>query len=499
MEEKPQLTYTLYSPAVSGPTYIPGIHSSCICNEYAGLRLRMLREVTLPTMDGMAKMRKVYRQDIWRRLARIPEVPLEAIVAKYTGRWRVRYERALAEYLDRGFVPRDAKIRAFVKREKYDLRKDKNKPRMIWGRGPVYNLLLASYLHPIEGELYRRMRTPKRCLVPPTRIVAKGLNGPQRANLIRRKMAAIRNCVAFEVDMTAFEAHHSEDALRLEHQTYRRMNSSPFLAHLLSFQSVNKGKTQMGITFERVAGRASGDFNTGLGNSLSMTAMTLAALDEIVPDLQRDILVDGDNALIFVEAPGLPRLEGTLEEVFRSFGHEAKVERPTQVLEEIRFGQSAPLQLDESRWTMVRDPWKVLSQAFTSHRHYGEIKGGLPIAKCVAQCELVLNSGVPVLQRFAQAALLDLRGVKFARRFEAENYEHAQVAKDAVWQQRTAREVTQIARESFQRAYGISVADQVRLESELVINFPRSWTDPVDPVKGRERDILLWQMCGFDR
>lgn len=466
--------------------------------EATGLKYGFTPNEQLP-LNGVQAVTAVFRKDIWRWSRLTHEVELEEIVAKYSGRWRKRYERALETYHERGLEPKDSRIKAFVKREKVVLHKGKNKPRMIWGRDPVYNLLLASYLHPIEGELYRRLKTPRRCLVPPTRMVAKGLNPKQRASLIRRKMLGVKDCVVFEIDMTAFEAHHGEWFLALEHETYKKMNPDPMLAHLLGQQVHNKGSTSNRVRFSRRGGRASGDYNTGLGNSLAMVAMSLAAMDFVVPGSQYDILVDGDNALLFMPQSVVERVVEGLPRVFLCFGHEAKLERPTRVAEEVRFGQSAPLEVAKGEWTMVREPMKVLSGMFTSHRHYQELRGGKSIAKTIAQCELVLNCGVPILQRYAELALEELVGVSHAKNPEPDNYLQAQVLKDKAWQQKRSRQVSDVARDSFARAFGIGAADQILIEQTMRVDFPSAWSDVEQPLIGDEKVCDQWLLAGFDQ
>jgi len=411
---------------------------------------------------------------------------ISEVVESYSGRLRLRYEEAARSIREDGpCTVKDARISAFVKAEKYNALAKTRKPRMIWGRKPRYNLELASFLKPIEQAIYRLLRTPKRSGVPPTRIVAKGLNGPARASLIRRKMSSISDCVVFEVDMTAFEAHHDLRVLRMEHAVYLRMNPDQRLRQLLSWQLCNRGVTQNGIRFRREGGRASGDFNTGLGNSLAMTAMCIAAVDQIRPAYAWDLLADGDNCLFFVTRADLHLFTAHLPGVFRAFGHEAKVEAPVSVVEQVTFGQSRPVETSIG-WTMVRDPYKTLSGAACSHKHYGELKGGLKVLKSVAQCELILNRGVPILSVYAGRLLDALSQVGFAKKFDPDELRY-RVALQG-WHIRKTVAITDCARRSFSTAWGVTPAEQVRIEailsSELVLptswdGYSRSWCDGV--------------------
>jgi len=487
---RPRLVHSCYIPDVAG-VWHPDMHANCMCNEFTGLRYRMLRKVPEATAGGQDRIRRVFGE-LCRRTLPVQQLELSKVVAGYSGRWRTRYEEAQRQYERVGLTTRDARINAFVKSEKINAALKPSKPRMIWARRPVYNLVLASFLKPIEAVLYNRIKTPARFGVPPTRLSAKGLNSAQRAALVRRKFGHIPGCHVCEVDMTAFEAHHGGWFLSEEHRMYKRCNGDPTLAWLLSMQHNNIGVTQNGIRFSRKGGRASGDFNTGLGNTLAMVAMCIAAVDMLIPGYKCDLLADGDNCLFFFEPAALDRLLVGLPEAFSSFGHEAKVENVVNVIEHVRFGQCAPLQVTDKDWRMVRDPRKVLSNAFTSHRHYGELVGGRRILKSVAQCELVLGSGVPVLQPFAAAALQDLRSVRFAKSFEAENFEYAEVTRSINWQSRRSTQITSICRESFQRAFGLGVEEQLEIEKALEVKFPVEWRQPPLPRTGRDTSVLEW-------
>jgi len=452
----------------------------------------MLREVCEPSRIGLEKLSREFKR-LFKWHPVVPQAEVKDIVAGYTGRLRLRYEEAARSLREDGpCTVKDARISAFVKAEKYDALAKARKPRMIWARRPRYNLELASFLKPIEQSVYGLLKTPKRAGVPPTRVVAKGLNGPARANLIKRKMSHFVDCRVFEVDMTAFEAHHDLRVLRMEHALYRRFNPDPRLAQLLCWQEVNKGVTQNGIKFRREGGRASGDFNTGMGNSLAMVAMCVAAIEEIRPSGRWDLLADGDNCLFFVEGKDLHLFTESLTRVFRAFGHEAKVEKPVRVMEQVTFGQSRPVRTVLG-WTMVRDPLKVLSGAFTGHRHYGELRGGTRILKSVAQCELVLNRGVPILSVYAGLMLKELSQVRFAKKFEPDELRYSVAMKDMAWQTVRDVEISPEARASFALAWNFTPDEQLAIEARLRcvgIEVPDRWDAVASWCDGPE-DLLI--------
>jgi hypothetical protein len=300
-----------------------------------------------------------------------------------------------------------------------------------------------------------------------TRVVAKGLSPRARANLIVRKFNSFEGCVVFEADGAAFEAHVSSQQLRQEHSVYgAAYPKDRGLRRLLSKQLVLAGRTTSGWKFSRPGGRASGDFNTGMGNSLIMLAAVGAGMPQDVP---YDVLVDGDNALVFMAGADISRVYPHFHKnVLDQCGQELTLETAVSVVEEIRFGQSAPVQLPNG-WVMVRDPWKVLSSFAASHKWLNEPRFARRWLYDVCRCELSLSLGLPILQSFF---LSMLRHIGRDRRKVNEDslsdlfYQGAWLAeeKDAV-------PVALITRLSYERAFGCSGGDQMLIEASLKPGF----------------------------
>jgi hypothetical protein len=181
-------------------------------------------------------------------------------------------------------------------------------------------------------------------------------------------------------------------------------------------------------------------------------------------------LADGDNCLVFVE-----RRVASL--VHQRFGdavalvsaQELAVEKPVAVLEEITFGQSRPC-YNGVEYTMVRPPFKVLSQAFSGYRHYNHYKFGLRLAASVARAELHLARGVPVLEAYFAAALERLGGVRPLPNPEdyLEGHLLDALRAGALEFDSTPRGVSEEARRSFALAWGLGVEEQLSLERQVV-------------------------------
>jgi len=401
----------------------------------------------------------------------------------------------------------DKKIGAFLKAEKFNPLKKLSKPRMIMARKPRYNLELASYLKPLEHCLWRCLKG-SRYVTKATRQVGKGLNGEQRASLIREKLQNLGDAVVFEVDGKAFEAHVTSQDLALEHSIYRAAyKGDETLSKLLDVQLVLKGRTAGGIKFRREGARASGDFNTGLGNTLIMLCVVRASVrllaERLNHPLRWDCLVDGDNALMFVHSADSRWVIKHFDEAVRLVSsQELAIENPVTALEEIVFGQSKPC-FNGTRYTMVRDPLKVVSTAFSSYRHFENWNHGLRLCKSISQCELALARGIPILEAYFARALELVGNVPDLR--DPSIYLEGRLL-EALRDLKSSGEtladvkpigVTAAARQSFAIAWGISVERQVALEGEITrdLRFPL-WDGGL---WSRVRRFLLGTSVTWDR
>jgi len=477
-------------------------------------------ELELASLAKLAKRSGVVR---WAR---------RRVVKGYGGALRRRYEKAMESLnVDGGVDRRDKSISAFLKAEKFNPLAKPSKPRMIMARTPRFNLELSSYLKPLEHFLWDVIGTRreealsgrKSCSDNPTRQVGKGLNAVSRARILEEKMENIPNCVVFEVDGKAFEAHVSQESLMREHAIYMAAyKGDRNLKRLLDTQLVLKGRTDCGIKFRRDGARASGDFNTGMGNTLIMLACCRAALrlavDELKTEFRYDILADGDNCLIFVENTSAEWLHENFARLASTVcEQELAVESPVRNLSEVVFGQSRPclvgspdgITLPDSRvfckaprvwalgrwtwtarpdaetlmtkvyrhWRMVRDPLKTLSYSYSSYRHYNHYeKHGRKVLKAVSQCELALSRGVPVLQSYFAEALSRFEGDPDLKNPQIFLEGRLLEAAWALGGRVQTWEVTEDARRTFEEAWGISREEQIQIERDIkkYVNFPRT-------------------------
>lgn len=451
-------------------TWVPMVHRNCPHNELQALCLRVLAPlppgVHLPLTGSVARVFGRLRS-VARRFGGHKWSNLETALS-YQGALQRRYLKAAESLRSERVTPKDARLSCFLKAEKTNPVAKLAKPRMIFPRDPRYNLELASRLKPFEHWLWGYL-TGRRLFRggDNTRVVAKGLSPARRAHLISRKFNSFRDCVVFEVDGKAFEAHVGESHLQAEHGVYRSaFPSDKGLARLLREQLSLSGRLPCGAKFSRPGGRASGDFNTGMGNTLLMLAICVGVLSGY--GCRFDILADGDNALIFLEASeSQVVLPVFAADVLQASGHEFTLERPVRRLEEIRFGQSAPVDLGGTRGlTMVRNYLSVLSGSASSHRYLNEPVYSREWLCGVASCELSLARGIPVLQAWA---LNLLRATEFSGRVRCGPFREYFMQGAWLAGPEEAEEITPVARASFEAAFGVSAEQQVALEESFAL------------------------------
>jgi len=201
-----------------------------------------------------------------------------------------------------------------------------------------------------------------------------------------------------------------------------------------------------------------------MGNTILMLCIVVGVLRTF--GVEFDVLADGDNCLIFLHGESANSvIPGFAAQVLAESGQELTLERPVRTVEEVRFGRSAPVNLGGNRgWTMVRDYLSVLSGGLSSHRYLREPKFAKEWLTGVAMCELSLARGIPVLQAWASSVLRTTGFRGNVRRDPYKDY-FCQGAWLAGLDERV--EVGLETRQSFERAFGLTVEDQVVLEDSF--------------------------------
>lgn len=444
------------------------VHRGCVHNEKTGLLGRVLGDVPAPTAQGLRMLRSgLARVRRWLlKKHQFTRHSYEDILAQYSGAKRTKYEAA-AESLKHSPVERwDARVTLFVKGEKRN-EDDLKDPRVIQFRTPRYNIELATYLRPIE-HAFLRYKGCRRGLRR-SYVIAKGRDSVERASLIAYKMQQFGDPVCVPLDAKRFDKHVAAEVLEEEHAVYNAVWNDKTLRALLSYQIRNKGKSMGGIKYKVVGNRMSGDYNTGLGNCLIMAAM----VEEWLRGLKLvrfDYFADSDDCLVFIERTDLQQLLNGVDEAFLQYGQEVTVDEVAYELWDIKHCQAKPV-ATAGGVRMIRDWRKVVSQAFCGYSHYHDPVGGMRVAKSVAQCELVLNAGVPILQPMAQHMLHLLEPLKLAALDLRDKSSWLALIeakrRHFDWTNDVSLPITEEARSSFERVFGLSKEEQIAIERRL--------------------------------
>lgn len=451
---------------------MPGIvftHNNSADNILRGLGERLYM---VPVGDGFAlPPRPVvfdcgeYADRVIKKMPKFTE-PIEAeeFVLLYNGPKRKRYEAAMENVLARGGITeRDARISLFIKDEKVlSWNKVDPAPRLISPRSPEYCLELGRFIKPIEHLLYKAVAR-----VWGEVTIYKGLNFNQRGQGLREKWESFLDPVAIGLDASRFDQHVSRKALEWEHSIYTGCYVGPqkYLRWLLKQQLVNSGECYVDnshIEYSVEGGRMSGDMNTALGNCLIMTGVVWHFLQEM--GVRGKLANDGDDCVLIVERGDVERVVQAIPDFFKERGFTMKVEKPVDVFEEIEFCQCHPVWNGE-QWTMCRNLPKVL---YCDATHIGRTEQEIAVIRhATAESGAVWAKGIPVLPSFYRHLGKTGRLGKMSKK-QLRLREFLMRNSGTYWHSRGCdsgtQEVTEEARLSFYRAFGVSPSEQVALE-----------------------------------
>lgn len=453
------------------------IHSNCLHNRVRAVTNRVFinSKVTFPK-DHMQRAADLVFSMFSQDPSSISPWSSEQVVASMGASKRPRYQAGSDSLLRFPLSRADAAAFMFVKADTLDFNsKDNPDPRAIQFFGnkelgatlPRYNLVLMRYTKPFEDFYYGLADPTGR--FPTTRTIGKGLSPSQRSELLCQKLTPFRRPVFLPGDGKRFDGHFTLELLKfVEHRLYNMVFQSALLAQLLSWQLAAKGFGD-GFSY-RVAGkRLSGHPNTGLGNCVVMQAIVFSALGRV--NYPWDVLIDGDDAVVVVEAEHAGDAVKRLTEEFSGFGHEFVFEKIFMdgFLERFHWCQSRPVRT-LGGWKMIREPRRAMSKLFVGTKlRDPNMRGKLMWSRGMG--ELVTNLGVPIMQ---DLALFILRGTgkRDVGWFDAADHRTDMMFQELkhlgrTWNQVTPSNISSAARLSFERAFGITPHQQCQMEQAL--------------------------------
>lgn len=232
-------------------------------------------------------------------------------------------------------------------------------------------------------------------------------------------------------------------------------NNDPKLRQLLNLQLNNIGNTHH-FRYTTEGRRASGEVNTGCGNTLIVLMVCRAYARS--RGLNMKFYLDGDDVIVCSET----KLDS--DDVHR-YHLNLGLEVTMQVQDEdaLVHCQTTPIMTDPP--IMVRRPWDTISKGLTSQKYLWDEKTSYHYLGQLGRCELALHRGVPVMQSYCQMLIRvsDQHSAPSKRDYSDEfTFRRKQALKLGC---RSPMEVTPDARVSFELAFGIVSDEQRLLES----------------------------------
>lgn len=437
-----------------------GIHNKSAINERTCLVNRVLMKT--PTVDQrqMALLVK-HSAEVWSYFRErmglrggeyLPQWSKAKVTRHMVQRHGSIYSDAAKSLVDDPLSKKDSRVKMFLKAEKsyVEAGAELKDPRAIQYRGPRFNLMLGKFVIPLEQGLYPSLSSYD---LGGWLFTSKGLSPDRRANLVADLWHSFSAPAALCVDFSRFDAHVSEEALKIEHAFYMSVYKSGLLNFLLSQQLVNRGIGRFGTKYKRRGGRMSGDVNTALGNTvLSLTVLSFLCRGESVK-----IVCEGDDAVILGDYPTIKRLSKVSAE---PLGFKLKVQ-VAMCLEDISYCSTFMLN-DGLRWRSARDwPRPFLGDIYspkTLTLHAIPQK-----ARTMAVCFAVMYSGLPIYSVWAEYLLSHSDPDQGLDEWYDRNF----WVKTVLGGAEDKGEVTDVARQSFFCSTAIPPSEQLRMEEEM--------------------------------
>lgn len=449
------------------------MHSPCYHNHINALYGRVGSCVPYPTKQALSDM-YVLAGRLARRIGKPSKLSRPQVLEYYSGKKLKRYTKAHEKLLKCGEYV-DSRVKMFVKQELIEFKQAKVNPdcRAIQFRDPTYAIQLAQYIRPIEQRL-NKIKAVKG--FPTLPFIAKGMNQRARARRIEKMYQNIPNGFTLCLDAERCDAHITAELLKVEHSVYTGVFRDKYLSKLLAKQLVTKGEVQSissdrsrsNIKYTCKGGRCSGDFNTSSGNGI-IISIAIALFCFKYKFQLFDFLVDGDDSVI--RCLGVCPPANEIIDFFRTFGLTMKIESQPQTIHDVEFCQHR-LVYDAIGPIMVRNPQKILTKT-TINPKFGNISGRPSLLKTIATGELSTVRGIPVVAEYLsyliRVADNNQVGKNPVKLLSSNFWLSYRLKRDLPEDWSTVKKVpiSPQARETFAKAWGISIPMQKTLEASF--------------------------------
>jgi len=436
-------------------------YNSCFCNEFAGFRDRHFPSLFNNYEPETCKRLLRFGYDEFSRVVTKLEAVSHVKLIQFT-RQKIlaRYRNAYQSLLKgRTLVTnRLALAHAFVKVEKMKDGDEYKPPRLIQHRSYEYLYMLKRGVLDFSKTI--RENRELWFHQPVNTVFTKNMLPRDSLRVMIDSWDSMSDPVALCLDHSTYDARKTLESLTVEHEFWNKTFDSPILRKLLNCQLDNRGYSKGGISYNVRGTRLSGEYTTSDGNSLDNACM----LASFVKNCSKFfIFVNGDDSVVFVErsdyeehVPGL--------EWFEQFNHKTKLDVMTDEFRRITYCQCSPVRI-MGEWVWVKDPIRTITRSSYCRAEYYKCLGRYLCS--IGLCELAINSGVPVLQSWAEF-LISSGGL--VKPLGSVDKIPAQLAGGVS----RLQPITDQARSDFEVAFGISIQQQLDMERAFAGDITRT-------------------------
>lgn len=449
-------------------------HNGCLCNQIIALTHRHQVATPIPLHTTLYPMNSeiefspiaVFTKYLTPPLDHLLPWKRHKVVNSYQGRWRKKYFDAQQLYHATGLMKKYSAVNMFVK-DDLEMTCPIKAPRAIQYRHPVFALEQGRFTKPMEEWLYAKTDEFG------TKIFAKSDPFTVAAMLLA-KSKNFSEPVYLMLDASKFDSCVDKEWLKIILKCYLKLfprKYHRFLCYIWKQTFVNRGRTRKGLTFLTHGTRMSGDMDTSLGNCIIMFLMLKIYL--IKHNIKHSLMINGDDSLIVIERRDLAKSRDI--GIFKEFGFNMKFEVATNI-EEAEFCQARFINTDYGP-TMSRNPIRILGRTSWTTTKYGR-KDIRAFLNTIGLCERAASYGVPIASALA-TKLIEMAAT--SRKVTLSPWLTQQyLDKLRPWKTGPPK-ITLETRTSFESAWGISVADQLRIENSIKVT-------PVFTITNDQRD-----------
>lgn len=433
-------------------------HNKCACNEYDALLRRHCQQTDVQEEVPIVNR---YKENFLQfaninKMHDYKKFSYKQVMQHTRTSIRKRYQKAY-KLLHTGYANIFSgidKAKAFIKFEKakYDgVMEDRKPARLIQHRSFEYLYLLKATILPISLHIKKNILEFNGQIIET--MFSSGKNSFEVAQNLYTLWNEFDNPVAVCLDCSSWDGHINKLQREQADLFWKRVARSKLLNRLLKMQSRNTVTTQNMVKYIVDYVRLSGEFTTSDENSILNIVLIITVFT-----CKTRLCVMGDDSVVFLNLNDWMVIRDTVIGSYAAIGHTVKVDKVCHTFQEIEYCQSSPVRIN-GRWRMVRNPYRVIGRARYTDTDWPDLNRYIV---SIGLCELACNSGVPILQQFA-LYLMD-RG--------AYNKPVARIDREYVKLEDNIQvlPITAQSRDDFEMAFGITIAEQIRMEELFSVN-----------------------------